>query len=210
MGRRAIRGEPLQPKQTALAGPRDLKTVGSEEWIIQTTLLASIRLTGLEHSTEEWLKIVAELEGQCVWEKYPARKPYGTREAYFLGELGRPEPELTRAKVEQQLMKHGGDRRSEETNQARNTRLKPLGESQTVARIRARLKRDGREDLLAKIERGETTANAVAIDLKWRSKRIWFKPTVDGFAAAARKHLNRKQQTQLIAALEEQCASGEP
>jgi hypothetical protein len=60
-----------------------------------------------------------------------------------------------------------------------------LGESQTVARIRARLKRDGREDLLAAIERGETTANAVAIDVKWRPERIWVKATVDGFAAAA-------------------------
>ena len=67
-----------------------------------------------------------------------------------LGEFGQPEPELTRAKVEQQLMKNG--RPNKETRVVRD--FPSLGESQTVAGIRARLKRDGREDLLAKIERG--------------------------------------------------------
>jgi hypothetical protein len=79
-------------------------------------------------------------------------------------------------------MNHGRDRRSKKRDQDRNTNLK---RSDSTAYIRARLKRDGREDLLEKIARGETTANAVAINLKWRSERISVKATVDGFAAAA-------------------------
>jgi hypothetical protein len=63
-----------------------------------------------------------------------------------------------------------------------------------------RLKRDHPE-LARKVERGELSANAAAIQAGFRPLMIQHPVTVEGFTAAARKHLNRKQQAELIALL---------
>jgi ParB-like chromosome segregation protein Spo0J len=94
------------PNKAALIGPRGAKTPGSIDWIIQTTRMASLSLHSLERSTEEWLAVVKELEEYSVWDHYPEDKPYGSRDAFFLGEFGKPEPELTRPKAELQSISH--------------------------------------------------------------------------------------------------------
>jgi hypothetical protein len=132
------------------SGRRDTKERGSVEWIVQTTHFASTCLASLERSTEDWLKVIADLEGERVWEKIPPEKPYGSREAFFIGEFGRPEPELTAAKEKQQLAqaKHAGPGRGHKTDS--NT----IRFGRDAAYIRARLERDGKTDLLARVEQG--------------------------------------------------------
>jgi hypothetical protein len=173
------------------------------EWIIQTTHYAQGVLVSLERDVKDWRQVVAELESVEVWKLYPPEKPYRSRDAFFIGEFGKPEPELTRAKVEQQLRAKGAPEGNQNRakNKSRNTRIESLGESQTVARIRARLERDGLTEDLARIERGEITANAVAIEHGWRSRIVQHVATVDGFVRAIRKYLNQQQQAELIAAL---------
>jgi hypothetical protein len=63
--------------------------------------------------------------------------------------------------------------------------------------IRARLKRDGHTDELAAIERGETTAHAVAVELGWRKPMVQHAATVEGFARAARRALSLSELQQL-------------
>jgi hypothetical protein len=69
------------------------------------------------------------------------------------------------------LAGHGGDRRSEQArgNQDGNRHL-DRKELNTVEHIKARLHRDDPE-LLARVERGELTANAAAVEMGWRKKR---------------------------------------
>ena len=83
---------PLDLRQRALIGNRESKPKGSPEWIAQTCFLASNRLASLEHSVESWMEVLQELEEVNAWEVFPPEKPYGTREALFLGEFGKPEP----------------------------------------------------------------------------------------------------------------------
>jgi hypothetical protein len=96
------------PRLAALHGPRDLKTPGSEEWIIQTRFVASSIWASLSDDAKRWYDIVTELDNQKVWLKYPKGKPYGTRAAFYRSELGADEPELTTAKEQQQLAAKAG------------------------------------------------------------------------------------------------------
>jgi hypothetical protein len=67
------------------------------------------------------------------------------------------------------LGRHGGDRRSEEArDQGGNTTLKPE-EKNTVKHTLARLRRD-RPDLAGRVEDGEISANAAAIEAGFRRK----------------------------------------
>jgi len=71
-----------------------------------------------------------------------------------------------------ELGSHGGDRRSEEVkDQVTNGRLKPISKlgPNTRERTLARLHRD-RPDLAAKVEAGELSANAAAIEAGFRKK----------------------------------------
>lgn len=176
-------GALLHPKKAASVGRRDSNEPGSSEWIIQTTRLASARLASLEHSVERWKEIVAELESYRVWERFPPETPYGSRDAYFRAEFGKPEPDLTRTSVEQGLHR-----------------------SSRTEHIRARLRRDGQLELLEKLDRGQTSAHAVAIQLGWRTRQIHVPVTVPGFERAIRTHLNRAQIDALFDRLT--CAAG--
>jgi hypothetical protein len=90
----------------------------------------------------------------------------------------------------------GGDRRSETfKNQTDNVRLK---HGNRADYIRARLKRDGQTEMLAKIEPGETTAHAAAIELGWRARMIQYPPTVEGFMGAISKHLSTDDIERLL------------
>ena len=82
---------------------------------------------------------------------------------------------------EQQLLALGGDRRSQES-QACNTNLKPLSKNTNAAYIRARLKRDGKTELLDRIESGEISAHAAAVEAGIRQRMIQHPATVEGFA----------------------------
>jgi hypothetical protein len=211
-----LRDSPLDPKRAAAFGPRDLKAKGSFEWTVQTTSHAQGIWVSLDRNTKDWLRVVAEIDECEVWKTYPPEKPYGTRDAYFRGEFGQPEPILTRLKEAQQLMVNGGDRKSEaferqqlqqhggdrkSGNQFSITKLKSVSARSDAAYIRARLERDGHTELLAKIERGDTSAHAVAVELGWRARMVQVAPTVDGFRRAVERYLSAEQQTELSLAL---------
>jgi hypothetical protein len=208
-----LKPAPPDPKLAALYGPIDLKVPGSEEWIIQLTARAVRLWMSLTEDTKSWRDAVARLDAEEVWKKYPKEKPYGTRDAFYRGEMGAPEPELTLLKEAQQLQKNGGDRRSQafqETqqlqhhggeqkpaNQSSNTRLKPVSKRCDTTYIRARLERDGKTALLDQIERGEISAHAAAVKAGIRHRMISLRPTVQGFLSAALAHLSPEQRLEL-------------
>jgi hypothetical protein len=96
--------------------PLALKEPGSEPWIIQITHKAQGIWHSLESDTKEWREVVQEIDAERVWEKYPPEKPHGTRDAFYRTELGAPESLLTQLKEAQQLLAHGGDRKSARRN----------------------------------------------------------------------------------------------
>jgi hypothetical protein len=167
------------------------------EWIVQTISLASNRLAGLEHSTEEWLKVVQDLESERVWEKIPPEKPYGSREAFFIAEFGRPEPELTAAKVKQQLGHKGAQPGNQNASKQQNEHSNATFVSRGSDYIRARLERDGRTELLARVDSGELSAHAAAIEAGFRNRTVQVIATVEGFARAISRHLSESEQQDL-------------
>ena len=76
----------------------------------------------------------------------------GTGSAYYRSRFERDEKQKLRAGK--------GRPKESDGDKSRNTRIKSLGTSQTVANITARLERDGKTAELAAIERGETAAKA--------------------------------------------------
>jgi hypothetical protein len=101
----------------------------------------------------------------------------------------------------QQLMQHGGDRK----NQSDNITLKRGTQS---AYIRARLERDAADTehpekqtiavrLLPRVQSGEISAHAAAIEAGFRQRLVQVSPTVAGFARAIRKHLGEADQSEL-------------
>lgn len=64
--------------------------------------------------------------------------------------------------------------------------------------IRARLKRDGHDALLAQVERGEKSANAAAVEMGWRARMVQVPATVEGFTRAILSHLSPLEQAQVI------------
>jgi hypothetical protein len=207
-----LKPAPPDLKLRALSGPRDLKTPGSLEWIIQTTHRAQGIWLSLNDDTKAWSDIVAELDGQEVWSKYPPEKPYGTRNAFYRAELGAAEPELTRAKEDQQLQKKGGQIPHSKSEGSSNAR--PLGKRCDSTYIRSRLERDSQDgqrpkrereqkaELLAQIERGEISAHKAAIQADYRQRMIQIAPNVNGFLRAANKHLSTGERRELKSKLE--------
>jgi phage N-6-adenine-methyltransferase len=166
---------PRDPKKLALFGPRELKTPGSEEWIIQTLFHANGIWHSLAYDTKKWQDVVAELDQQQVWLKYPKEKPYGTRAALYMEELGADEPVLTQAKEEQQLRAKAGAPEGNQNaakNKPDNVRIVSEAQSygNSAAYIRARLERDGKTELLARIQRGEISAHRAAIEAGFRQQ----------------------------------------
>src|SRR5215831_15810700 len=120
--------------------------------------------------------------------------PETVHDALVMLERMKPEwaiPLRAAAKIGRTLGKNGGIR------QSGNTRL-TLGKQNSAAYIRARLERDGLTNELAAIDRGETTANAVAIKLKWRAAMVQHAATVEGFTRAILSHLSPLEQAQVI------------
>jgi hypothetical protein len=195
-----LQDPPLDPKIAALYGPLENKVVGSGPWIMQMTAKAQGLLLSLEHDTSEWLVVRDELDGEEVWKKYPADKPYGTREAYYREEFGRPEPELTQAKIIQQLQEQGRRGKAKRPDDIRSL---SLGDKGGTGRdyIRARLERDGKTELLAQVERGEISAHRAAKQAGYRKQTVCHQPTVQGFLKAAKAHLSPAERLELKEAL---------
>jgi hypothetical protein len=187
---------PPDPKKAALFGPRELKTPGSEEWIIQTLFHANRVWHSLTYDTKQWQDVVADLDQQKVWLKYPKEKPYGTRAALYMEELGADEPALTQAKEEQQLRaaqtmaaampvaQHGGAR--EDAGRKSKTEPKALNQVDNIKLIKtpggtskdylaAKIKRD-RPDIAADVEAGKypsiRAAALAAGIIKYRAVQI--------------------------------------
>jgi hypothetical protein len=126
---------------------------------------------------------------------------------------------LTEAVTEGLLRAHGGDHQTakftEQKKQASNTSLlpiggdhkseqftpglKPLGKRCDTTYIRARLERDGKTELLAKVIAGELSANAAAIEAGFRTRTVQIRVTVEGVARFIRKYFSEDQRRELAA-----------
>jgi hypothetical protein len=146
---------------------------------------------------KEWREVVQEIDAERVWEKYPPKKPHGTRDAFYREELGAPEPMLTQLKEAQQLMAHGGDRKSAKVQLQLGGDRKPtnsddqVGDTKLIGHTapyyRARLERDVADAkhpekqavaqrLLPRVESGEISAHAAAIEAGFRQRLVQVAP----------------------------------
>jgi hypothetical protein len=101
---------------------------------------------------------LAELEEHQAWTKIPPDAPYGSEDKMLKAEIG-----LTREEGTAQLRVHGGDRRSPEF-QSYNVTLK---NGNSPVYLRARLARDKKTDLLARVDAGELSVRQAAIIAKY-------------------------------------------
>jgi len=95
------------------------------------------------------------------------------------------------------LSKHGGDRKSDAAkNQGVDNTLIERGTSRK-AYIKARLERDGKTELLGRVNAGALSAHAAATEAGWRKRMIQHEPTVEGFTRAITRHLSESEREEL-------------
>lgn len=160
----APEGSPLWCKalyNTAIRYKHDAETRAA--WFKDT--LQSLR------EGERWRQL-ADREGRpfLSWEDFcQCREPYGLGMSMAQVAAILDEPDGSERTVAAVLGRHGGDRRSERAagDQACNRKLETYG---TVDHTLARLRRDDPETA-ARVERGEISANAAAVEKGWRKPR---------------------------------------
>lgn len=155
---------------------------GSEPWLRHITFEIRIALGRARDKASDLADLVRRAEKYSAWSAYRmSRDQYWqnqcgidghvvemlrtTKDDETIGELlERRRAMVAEAKAEP-LTEHGGDRKS--NDQPRKvTRL--ISESQTVDYTLRRLVRDGHEEVLSLIERGDLTPNAAAIRVGYR------------------------------------------
>lgn len=188
----------------ALAGPRQLQEPGSPAWCIQTVryLKAHVR-----HVDEQWRQaeqVLDELTKFKAWRVIPPGRPYGTLNKMLEAEVGLDGRAIKTAIKKAELAAHGANR-DEKTgrfSRADNISTGEYGTSKTYT-VR-RLRRD-HPDLADRVEQGELSANAAAIEAGFgrRTKSI----RVDDPASAARTlrtHMKPDQLAELARLLTEE------
>jgi hypothetical protein len=133
-----------------------------------------------EASIDDWDKVVLEADRHRIYERVPPGYP--SLDALLEAEIG---ANVAQSR-EHVLGKQGGDRRSPESrqqqkNQGCNTTLK----RGTAEHWIARLKRDQRLDLLARIEAGELSPHAAALEAGYRKVRSQLEKLTQAWDAAS-------------------------
>ena len=127
--------------------------------------------------------------------------PEIVREALVMLKRMKPEwavPFQAAADIGRTLRAGGAQPGNQNARRSKNDRSVTTFVSRGSDYIRARLKRDGHDALLAQVERGEKSANAAAVEMGWRARMIQCAATVDGFTRAILTHLNPDEQVEVI------------
>jgi hypothetical protein len=153
----------------------------------------------LEPVLGEWAKL------KHNWSDFVAGKISGKQlDKRILGNAKGGQPGNQNAKkLDDQGAQPGNQNASQGKNESDNVRIVSLGEEggNSAAYIRARLKRDGKTELLGKVERGEISAHKAAKEAGYRKQAVCHLPTVPGFLKAAQAHLSPEQRLELKEAL---------
>ena len=151
--------DPLEVNR-ARSGPRELKPPTSKAYAIQTVYHLRRVLEAMECDEQEVKRELEEIDRYEHWRVLG----YQSREAMFDAELGELS-ERAKQNLERALGQHGGKRTK---GQADNIRLQYGTERRTTL---ARLHRD-HQDLADRVERGELSANAAAIEAGFRRRTV--------------------------------------
>ena len=68
----------------------------------------------------------------------------------------------------------------------------------SAAYLRGLLEKHGKTELLAKVERGELSAHAAAVEAGFRKSMVQHAATVEGFQRAIEQHLSREERRELM------------
>jgi hypothetical protein len=178
-------------------GPRQLYPVGSAAWC-QVTI--RVLRDYLGHVATEWKQaenILNELVTQRAWEHVPPGKPYGSLDALLKAELGLDSDAIRQRIRDAELAVHGGNAVPGQKGfqRADNIRSLAYGTSETYAY--RRLRRD-RPDLAERVDQGEMSAHAAAVEAGFRHRTATVR--LDDPAATARtlqRHMSREDLTTL-------------
>ena len=175
----------LTEDQRIRSSPRASKDPNSYEYARQMVYVLRGAWERTSFNFKHWNKELAEARKNKIWRNHnPA---YDTIEDFLAAEVGYSDGELSR-KIEQAkeagpLQQAGGDRKSEEAkDHIRNTNMKTC--TQDLTYTLRRLLRD-KPKLFAKVEAGELSANAAAIEAGFRHPMIQVR--ADDYDAAIAK-----------------------
>lgn len=124
-----MRRKPLTPETTYTAGPVTLLPVGSEERDRRTILWLASVWQSQEYTLREWDNVLRRVEEDEVFKRYPKDNPAGSLESLVKEVIGVSihesklrieERTKSLAEAAKPAMRHGGDRKSEDRNQADN------------------------------------------------------------------------------------------
>lgn len=91
----------------------------------------------------------------------------------------------------------GNRNAAKDRNESSATRFVSLGKLADVAYFRERLKNDGRTDLLSRIDRGEISVNAAAMEAKYIKRRVRVCPTLAGIRELIDQWFTPEEREQL-------------
>jgi hypothetical protein len=174
----------LTERELATIGPRATKDPYSVDFAYQQASWLKTLYKSTQASIHEWEKALAEAEQYHIYDRIPPTKPYGNLETLLKAEIGVGAEE---ARI-QILGKHGGDRKSKERDQGRDSTLNGKRDS---AYLTARIAHDAQtkahvEKVFERMNRGEfKSVRAVAIEagiiklptVLDQLRKLWLKAT---------------------------------
>jgi hypothetical protein len=178
-----------------LAGPRQLKEPGSLAWCVQTLqyLKAHIR-----HVDEQWVQaqqVYDELLRYKAWKVVPPGRPYGTLNKMLKAEVGLDDRAI-KARIREAELAARGTNRDPVTGQwHRVDNINAVQGGTSEAYTFRRLRRD-HPDLAERVEQGELSAHAAAIEAGFRHPTV--SVPLDDLNAAARALRRRMNPGQLF------------
>ncbi len=167
----------LSERQAALKGPLALKDPKSVEYAYQMTYRLKMLYQLKEASIDDWDKVVSEAEQNRIYERVPPGYP--SLDALLEVEIG---ANVAQSR-EHVLSRRGRPTKAEQADKPCNTSIR-YG---TAEHWIARLKRDQQLDLLARIEAGELSPHAAALEAGYRKvptaldmlRKDWTKASAD-------------------------------
>ena len=149
---------PQTERQAARKGPLALKDPKSVEYAYQMTHRLKTLYQLKEASIDDWDKVVLEADSHRIYERVPPGYP--SLDALLEAEIG---ANVAQSR-EHVLSRRGRPKKAEQEDKPCNTSIR-YG---TAEHWIARLKRDQRLDLLARIEAGELSPHAAALEAGYR------------------------------------------
>lgn len=143
--------------------PRILLPIGDPDRDKATVVIARTTWESTTCKIYQWEQILDDIKSEKTWERYPPEKPYGSLDALLKAEIGLNTDQsmselqtrtVLSAKQVAPALSHGGDRKTNQTNQVDNYKVEKVKGGTSAEYLTSKIARD-RPDILERMKAGE-------------------------------------------------------